>query len=106
LRWNYGVATPFMASAWEDHGQQVIVPVWPGWLRLPLAFGTASRLYEIALMAAAFVLGSGDGFTPAIIGRLALIDAAWLGGLVFVHAVLAAWVQPRRGATSRLAQAS
>jgi hypothetical protein len=78
----------------------------PGWLRLPLAFGTAFVVYEVALLTVAFVLGSGNVFAPAIVGRLALIDAAWLGGLVLVHAVLAAWVQPWRGATSRLARAS
>ena len=74
----------------------------PGWLRLPLAFG----VYEVALMVAALVLGSGDVFAPAMVGRLALIDAAWLGGLVLVHTALAAWVQPWRQATSRLARAS
>jgi hypothetical protein len=78
----------------------------PGWLRLPLAFGTAFVVYEIAIMAVSLILGSGDVFAPALLGRLALIDAVWLGGLVLVHAVLAAWVQPRRGATSRLARAS
>jgi hypothetical protein len=78
----------------------------PGWLRLPLTFGTAFVVYEVALLAVAFILGSGDVFAPAIIGRLALIDAAWLGGLVLVHAVLTAWGQPWHGATSRLARAS
>ncbi|HEX9868170.1 MAG TPA: hypothetical protein VGC99_06165, partial [Candidatus Tectomicrobia bacterium] len=77
-----------------------------GWLRLPLAFGTAFVVYEVTLMAVVPILGSGDVFAPALLGRLALIDAAWLGGLVLVHAVLAAWVQPWRGATSRLARAS
>jgi hypothetical protein len=77
----------------------------PVWLRLPLAFGTAFVVYEVALLAVAFVLGSGNDFTPALLGRLALIDAAWLGGLVLVHALLAAWVQPWRRMTSRLAPA-
>ena len=80
--------------------------VSPGWLRLPLAFGAAFGVYEVALMAVALILGSGDVFTSAIIGRLALIDAAWLGGLLLVHAVLAAWVQPRGEVPPRLAQAS
>jgi hypothetical protein len=77
----------------------------PVWLRLPLAFGTAFVVYEVALLAVAFVLGSGNVFAPALLGRLALIDAAWLGGLVLVHALLAAWVQPWRRMTSRLAPA-
>lgn len=77
-----------------------------GWLRLPLAFGTAFVVYEMAVMAVSPVLGSGDVFAPALLGRLALIDAAWLGGLVLVHAVLAAWCPPWSGATSRLARVS
>ena len=78
----------------------------PGWLRLPLAFGDASVGYEVTLMADAPLLGSGDVFASALLGRVALIDAAWLGGLMLVHAVLADWVQPWRRATSRLARAS
>jgi hypothetical protein len=77
-----------------------------GWLRLPLAFGTAFVVYEVAIMAISLILGSGDVFAPALLGRLALIDAAWLGGLVLLHEVLAAWVQHWRGAMSRLARVS
>jgi hypothetical protein len=77
-----------------------------GWLRLPLAFGTAFGVYEIAIMAVSFILGSGDVFAPTLLGHLALIDAAWLGGLVLGHAALAAWCPPWRGATSRLARVS
>ncbi|MGH8067505.1 MAG: hypothetical protein ACRERE_20175 [Candidatus Entotheonellia bacterium] len=77
-----------------------------GWLRLPLAFGTAFVVYEVAIMAVSVILGSGDVFAPALLGRLALIDAAWLGGLVLVHAVLATWCPPWRGVPSRLARVS
>jgi hypothetical protein len=76
------------------------------WLRLPLAFGTAFVVYEMAIMAVSFILGSGNVFAPALLGRLALIDAAWLGGLMFVHAIMAGGVRPWRGVTSRLARAS
>ena len=47
-----------------------------GWLRLPLAFGTAFAADEMAIMAVSVILGSGDVFAPALLGRLALIDAA------------------------------
>jgi hypothetical protein len=80
--------------------------VSPGWFRLPLAFGTAFVVYEVAIVAVSLILGSGAVFAPALLGRLALIDAAWLGGLMLVHAVLSAWVRPWRGVTSRLARAS
>jgi hypothetical protein len=77
-----------------------------GWLRLPFAFGAAFVVYEMAIMAVSVILGSGDVFALALLGRLAPIDAAWLGGLVPVHEVLAAWFQPWRRVTSRLARAS
>jgi hypothetical protein len=77
-----------------------------GWLRLPLAFGAAFGVYEVAIMAVSLILGSGDVFAPALLGRLALIDAAWLGGLMLGYAALAAWDPPWRGATSRLARVS
>jgi len=65
-----------------------------GWLRLPLGFGAAFVVYETALMAVSLILSSGDVFAPALLGRLVLIDAAWLGGLGRVHAALAAWSRP------------
>jgi hypothetical protein len=77
----------------------------PGWLQLPLAFGTAFVVYEVIIMAVSLILGSGDVVAPALLGRLALIDAAWLGGLVLVHAVLASRFLPWRGVTSRPARA-
>lgn len=78
----------------------------PGWFRLPLAFGSAFAVYEVAVVSVSLILGSGDVFAPALLGRLALIDAAWLGGLGLVHAALSVWVRPWRGVTSRLARAS
>jgi hypothetical protein len=77
-----------------------------GWRRLPLAFGAAFGVYEVVLMAVAPILGSGDVFAPALLGRLALIDAAWLGGLMLAQAAMAAWCPPCRGATPRLARVS
>ena len=77
----------------------------PGWVRLPIAFVTAFVLYEVALIAVAVPLG-GAAIAPAIVGRFALISGAWLAGLVLLHEILAAWVQPQLGASARLARAS
>ena len=77
----------------------------PAWVRLPIAFVTAFVLYEVALVAVAVPLG-GAAFAPAIVGRFALISGAWLAGLVLLHEILAAWVQPQLGASARLARAS
>ena len=55
-------------------------------------------------MAASLILGSGEVFAPVLLGRLALIDAAWLGGLVVVHAALAVWSRPWHGRHDRRAR--
>ena len=78
----------------------------PAWVRLPMAFVIAFVLYEVALIAVAVPLGGVAAFAPAIVGRFALISGAWLAGLVLLHEVLAAWVQPQLGAPSRLVGAS
>jgi hypothetical protein len=106
MLWGLAIGAAAALAALASSGVLEWFHASPGWLRLPLAFGTAFMVYEVTLMAVAPLLGSSDVFAPALLWRLALIDAAWLGGLVLVHAVLAAWVQPWRGATSRLARAS
>ena len=55
-------------------------------MRRPLALGLALvcayGAYQIALLAATPVLGGAGAFTPAIVGRLGLLNVAWLIGLV------------------------
>ena len=104
--WGLAIGTAAMLATLVASGVLGRFRASAGWLQLPLAFGAAFIVYEMAIIAVSFILASGDVFAPVLLGRLALIDAAWLGGLVLVRALLAGWVQPWRGATSRLAQAS
>ena len=60
-------------------------------------------LWGLAMCVAALVATLA---ASGVLGRLALIDVAWLGGLAVVHAALVAWSRPWRGAPSRLARAS
>ena len=53
-------------------------------LALALALVCAYGTYEITLLAATPVLGGIGAFTLAIVGRLGLLSAAWLIGLVAV----------------------
>jgi hypothetical protein len=106
MLWGLAIGAAAMLATQAASGALGRLRASAGWLQLPLAFGAAFVVYETAIMAASLILGSGDVFAPALLGRLALINAAWLGGLVLVHAVLAAWSRPWRGATSQLARAS
>jgi hypothetical protein len=51
-------------------------------LALATALLAAYAVYELALFAVTPILGGATGFTLAIVGRLGLINAAWLIGLV------------------------
>jgi hypothetical protein len=53
---------------------------WP--LALGLALLCAYGVYETALFAATAFLGGAEAFTPDIVGRLGLLNVAWLIGLV------------------------
>lgn len=59
-------------------------------LRLAAAFAIGLGTYEGLLFAFAGVEGGLSTFTPAIVGRIALSDGAWLVGLAAVHQVLTA----------------
>ena len=57
-------------------------------LALAVALLTAYAVYELALFAVTPVLGGEAAFTLAIVGRLGLINAAWLVGLVAARDVI------------------
>jgi hypothetical protein len=58
------------------------------WQRLALAFAAAFAVYELALLAPGLASGELANFTPALVRDLALLDAAWLVGLVALHEIL------------------
>ena len=63
----------------------VVRPGQASVLRLSAAFAVAFGVYESLLFAFAGVEGGLSTFTPAIVGRIALNDGAWLVALAVVH---------------------
>jgi len=59
------------------------------WQRLGLAFLAAFAVYELALLGPSLFTGESANFVPALMLDLALLDAAWLAGLVVLHEILA-----------------
>ena len=51
-------------------------------IALALALIGGYSAYELALLAATPFLGSADNFTAAIVGRIGVLNIAWLIGLV------------------------
>jgi hypothetical protein len=51
-------------------------------LVLALAFVCGYGVYEVALLAATPFLGGAESFTAAIVGRIGVVNVAWLIGLV------------------------
>ena len=58
-------------------------------LRLVLAFAAAFAVYEIVLALVATATGELAEFAPAIVARLAALDAAWLAALIVLREALA-----------------
>ncbi len=59
------------------------------WQRLLLAFAAAFAVYELALLIPSLFTGESANFAPGLVLDLALLDAAWLAGLVALHEALA-----------------
>ena len=70
---------------------------WSGWLRLCVALVAAIAVYELALFAAALILGGRDMFTLPIVSQVALINAAWLLAIVVLNEIIAAICKPWLG---------
>jgi hypothetical protein len=70
---------------------------WSVWLRLVLALIATLAIYETSLWAFALVLGGRDTFTLAIISQVALINSAWLLGIVVLNEIVAVLCKPWLG---------
>jgi hypothetical protein len=73
--------TASLVVAWLHHIQR--------WQRLGLAFAAAFAVYELALLVPSLFTGETANFAPGLVLDLALLDAAWLAGLVVLHEALA-----------------
>ncbi|HEX4112973.1 MAG TPA: hypothetical protein VH020_10595 [Stellaceae bacterium] len=70
-------------------GSAAAIAMTPGlWPRLALGFVAAFGVYEGLLYLAALGLGGTENFSPAIVAKVALSDAAWLLGLVILRHLL------------------
>jgi len=66
-------------------------------LRLCIALVAAIAVYELALFAAALMLGGREMFTLPIVSQVALINAAWLLAIVVLNEIVAALCKPWLG---------
>jgi len=73
------------------------------WQRLGLAFLAAFAVYELALLGPSLFTGESANFAPALLLDLALLDAAWLAGLVVLHEALVRLGWPKLTSLRRLA---
>jgi hypothetical protein len=87
----------------------VVMKYASGWatpLRLGITFVVAFGVYEMALLAAAALLGGFETFRPAIVAQLAFINVISLAGMVVLNEVVVALGKPWLGIMPRLVRSS
>jgi hypothetical protein len=57
----------------------------PRWSRLVVGFVAAVIVYEVLLFLVALVLGGAENFSPGIVAKVALSNAAWLAGIAILR---------------------
>lgn len=87
---SWGAATGVASLAAMLTASLVVAPARASALRLVGAFAAGFIAYEGLLLAFAALEGGLSTFTPAIVGRIALNDGAWLVALAIVHLSLTA----------------
>jgi hypothetical protein len=95
------LVTPIVAS--------VVMKYASGWatpLRLGITFVVAFGVYEMALLAAAALLGGLETFRPAIVAQLAFINVISLAGMLVLNEVVVALGKPWLGIMPRLVRSS
>ena len=75
------------------------------WLRLSVGLAVTLAAYEIALWAAALILGGRDMFALPIVLQVGSINAAWLAALVALNEIAAALCKPWLGRMPMVARA-
>ena len=73
--------------------------------RLALSFGFGFVSYQGMLMLASLALGGEETFAPAVIAQIAVINAAWLAGLIALNELLSLLAKRFTGRTPRLLKA-
>ena len=79
---------------------------WATPLRLGITLLLGFGVYEMALLAAAVLLGGLESFRPAIVAQLAFINVISLAGMIVLNEIVAALGKPWLGRTPRLVESS
>ena len=79
---------------------------WATPLRLGITLLLGFGVYEMALLAAAVLLGGLESFRPAIVAQLAFINVISLAGMIVLNEIVAALGKPWLGRTPRLVRSS
>jgi hypothetical protein len=73
--------------------------------RLALAFGLGFVSYQGILMLASLILGGEETFVPPMVAQIAVINAAWLAGLIVLNELLSLVAKRFIGRMPRLLKA-
>jgi hypothetical protein len=73
--------------------------------RLALAFGLGFVSYQGILMLASLILGGEETFAPPVVAQIAVINAAWLAGLIVLNELLSLVAKRFIGRMPRLLKA-
>jgi hypothetical protein len=87
----------------------VVMKYASGWatpLRLGVTLLVAFGVYEMALLAAAVLLGGLESFRPAIVAQLAFINVISLAGMVVLNEIVVVLGKPWLGRMPRLVESS
>lgn len=82
IAWGFVIGAAVLAATAVAAAVLRAVPRMHRAFALGLALVCAYGAYELTLFAATAFLGGAEAFTPAIVGRLGLLNVAWLIGLV------------------------
>jgi hypothetical protein len=78
---------------------------WQVFAQLALAFGLGFVSYQGILMLASLILGGEETFAPPVVAQIAVINAAWLAGLIVLNELLSLVAKRFIGRMPRLLKA-
>lgn len=95
--WGIAIGVAAWMTAIAAHALMGRTSSWSGPVRLSVALMVTFVLYESVLWLAALILGGRDMFTASIVMQVALINSAWLVGIILLNEIAAAICRPWLG---------
>lgn len=95
--WGLAIGIAALLSTMVAHSLMRRASSWSPSARLSATLFVTLAVYETVLWLAALVLGGRDMFTPSIVMQVALINAAWLIGIIALNEIIAAAGKPWLG---------